>query len=78
MEEHLGKGEKARQEEWTRSIAVGSMSFVDNVKTFLGVRAKGREVIEGDGGYQLRGGSEHYAAHFDPENRDIGLKNSYF
>jgi putative transposase len=78
VEDCLGNGEKPRHEKWTRSIAVGGKSFVNNVKTLLGVRARGKEVIEGDEGYQLREGSEVYDAHFEPENRNIGLENSYF
>ncbi len=51
VEEYLGDGEKARREEWTDSIAVGSRPFVEKVKALLGFRAKGREVIEGGEGY---------------------------
>ena len=54
VEEYLGDGERIRQEEWSSSIAVGSRAFVENVKSLLGFRAKGRDVIEGNEGYQLR------------------------
>jgi hypothetical protein len=77
VEEYLGDGEKTRQEEWTGSIAVGSRSFVENVKALLGYRAKGRDVIRGNEGYQLREGSSSYKALFGAENDDIGLKNTY-
>jgi hypothetical protein len=36
-----------RHEGWTDGIAVGSMPFVEKVKTLLGFRAKGRDVAEG-------------------------------
>ncbi len=78
VEEYLGDGERIRQEEWTSSIAVGSRSFVEHVKALLGFRAKGREVIGGSGGYQLREGSAPYKAFFLAENDDISLKNTYF
>jgi len=42
----LGDGAKERQNEWTGSVAVGSKSFIESVKTSLGFRAKGRDVIE--------------------------------
>ena len=77
VEEYLGEGAKTRQEEWTGSIAVGSRSFVENVKALLGFRAKGRDVIEGSEGYQFREGAAHYKALFEVENDDIGLENIF-
>jgi hypothetical protein len=53
----LNETEKSRDEEWTRSIAVGSQPFVENVKDQLGVKAKGRESNRGDQGVSASGGS---------------------
>ena len=78
IKEYLGNGPKIRQDEWTDSIAVGSRSFIENVKTLLGFRAMGREVKEGGGGFQLREGPASYKALFRPEKRDIGPKNTYY
>ena len=75
--EYLGDGVRIREEEWTRSIAVGSRSFIENVKALLGFRAKGRDVIEGCEGYQLREGAAHYQAPFEAGNDDIGPENTY-
>jgi len=36
------------------NIAVGSKSFVEKVKSLLGFKAKGRDVIEGGERYHLR------------------------
>ncbi len=77
VEEYLGDGEKARHEEWTDSIAVGSKPFVENVKELLGFRAKGRRVIEADEGYQVREGSAPYNALFGAEKEDISSENTY-
>jgi REP-associated tyrosine transposase len=74
----LGDGEKARKEEWTRSLAVGSRPFVEEVKGLLGFRAKGREVIESTEGYQVREGFAPYKALFEAEKEDIGPQNTYF
>lgn len=75
---YLGDGVKSREDEWTGSIAVGSKSFIENVKALLGFRAKGRDVT-GDGeGYQLREEPGLYKAVFEGENGDIGLQNTYF
>jgi putative transposase len=78
VEEYLGDGEKARRDEWTESIAVGSRPFVEKVKALLGFRAKGREVIEGGEGYQVREGPAVYNPLFGAENEDIGPGNTYF
>jgi putative transposase len=77
VNEYLNQTEKTREEEWSRSIAVGSQPFVDNVKDLLGSRAKGREIIKGTMGYQLRDEAEVYQALFEVENSDIGLDNAY-
>jgi hypothetical protein len=73
----LGDGERARREEWTDSIAVGSRPFVEKVKALLGFRAKGREVIEGSEGYQVREEPAPYSALFGAEKDDIGFENIY-
>ena len=69
VEEHLGDGTNGRQDEWTCSIAVGSKSFIENAKARLGFRAKGRNVVEGGKGYQLRESPAHYKALFDVKTR---------
>jgi hypothetical protein len=56
---------------------VGTRSFVETVKEFLGMRAKGWDVVEGGEGYQLREAAAHYKALFGDENEDIGLENAY-
>jgi len=45
IEESLGDGKKGRQGEWTNSIAVGSRAFTERVKSPLGFKAKGRDII---------------------------------
>jgi len=79
VEEYLADGERARLAEWTESVAVGSVPFVEKVKALLGFRAKGREVgvIEGGEGFQLREEPGYYNALFDAENDNIGLKNTF-
>jgi len=77
VEEHLADGAKDRQDQWTGSVAVGSKSFIESVKAILGFRAKGRNVIGSDEGYQLRESRAPYDAIFDAEKEDIGLKNTF-
>ena len=78
VEEYLGNGAEGRQEEWTDSIAVGSKSFIEKVKSLLGFKAKGRDVIEGVEGYHLREEAAPYMALFRAEKDDIGPENAYF
>jgi len=78
VDEYLGNGAGGRQDEWTDSIAVGSKSFIEKVKSLLGFKAKGRDVIEGGEGYNLREEAASYMAHFRAEKDDIGPENAYF
>ena len=78
VEEYLGKGAENRQDEWIASIAVGSESFVEKVKSQLGLKVKGRDVIEGVGGYQLREEATPYMTLFRSEKDDIDPENSFF
>jgi putative transposase len=78
VEEYLGRGEKARQEEWTESIAVGSRLFAEKVKDNLGFRGKGRAIIEASEGYQVREKSFTYNPLFRAEKPNIGPQNTYF
>ena len=78
VDEYLGNGAEGRQDEWTDSIAVGSKSFIEKVKSLLGFKAKGRDVIEGGEGYNLREEAAPYRALFRIEKEDIGPQNAYF
>jgi len=42
----------------------------------LGIKAKGRDLIEGSKGCQLRDEAEGYQALFEVENSDFGIKNA--
>ena len=59
--------------------SLSESAFFEKVKNLLGFRAKGREVIEGFEGYQLRERSAgyDYKAFFGPQKGDIGLENTY-
>ena len=48
------------------------------MKSLLGFKAKGRDVIEGGEGYNLREEAAPYMAHFRAEKDDIGPENAYF
>ena len=59
-------------------IAVGSLSFVEKVKSELGFKAAHREAIEMDGTYALREQREAYGADFAGESEALSSENSRF
>ena len=61
INEYLDKG-NGRDNKWTKSIAVGSKEFVDDVKRELGGLAKGRQARVAGESYRLRELSMHYGA----------------
>src|SRR5499433_1198502 len=64
VEQALGNGCAPRDYRWSESIAVGSLAFVERVKSDLAVKAAHREVLETDGTYALREPSEAYTRNF--------------
>jgi putative transposase len=54
IEEELKKSQLVRQSKWTQSIAVGEKSFVEQIKKRLGIRSKGRKILEEEDDYRLR------------------------
>ncbi|HUT69672.1 MAG TPA: hypothetical protein VMW89_03255 [Desulfatiglandales bacterium] len=78
VEEYLQNGNYRRDDKWTKSIAVGSKGFVENVKSTLGVLAKGRNSKETGESYQLREPLVPYGEHIGVKNEGIGLENVYY
>jgi hypothetical protein len=78
VEESLARGEGRRESRWTESIAVGSKAFVEKIKVDLGIKATGREVIGGDGVYELREHAVSYNGIYVGENRGLRFQNAYF
>lgn len=78
IEEYLVNGVKRRQDIWADSIAVGSKSFVEKVKSLLGFKAKGRAVMKGGDAYHLREDAAPYMAFSSAEKGDIGAENTHY
>lgn len=74
----LDNGDNNRDDKWTKSVAVGSKGFVEEVRLLLGAMAKGRKGLKVAESYQLRDPSAPYRAHFDVKNEDIGVNNTYY
>ena len=61
---------------WSEPMAVGSLTFVDKMKSKLAFKARYREVAEVGGTYSLREQSEAYAGNFAGENDALMLDNT--
>jgi hypothetical protein len=49
-----------KERQWTKGIAVGSKSFVENIKEELGFRAKGRKLVRTADIFELRESNRAY------------------
>ena len=78
VEEALKKQGRGRESRWTESIAVGSEAFARDTKERLGIKAVGRDVMGGDGSFELRESEVSYEANFNPENGDLRQENAFF
>lgn len=68
-----------RESCWTESIAVGSRSYVEEIKTRLGIKAAGRRIEKQQGDIcLLREEPAPYNIGIDLENAALRLGNSYF
>jgi len=67
-----------RDDRWSEAIAVGSLAFVDKVKSELGVKAMHREVAEVSGTYTLREPGEAYAGDFAGKSEVLTPQNTIF
>ena len=78
VEEYLGDGNNRHDKKWTKSIAVGSKSFVERIKTLLGAVTRGRKVREASEAYQFREPLALYDSHFGIKNYYIEPESSYY
>jgi putative transposase len=78
VEEALGVKAALRDDRWSQAIAVGSLAFVEEIKSELGVRAMHREVVQSDGTSALREPSEAYMGKFTGKSDVLRLENTIF
>jgi putative transposase len=78
VEQELENGLASRDDRWSESIAVGTLVFVENVKSELGFKAAHRDVIQGDGSYALRESGEAYGLGFAAESEVLRAENTFF
>ena len=65
-----------RDARWSEAVAVGSLAFVEKVKSELGIKALHREFEQVDGTYALRESGEAYRGQFDSENEALRAENT--
>lgn len=78
VNETLANGNNFRQTQWTESIAVGSKGFIETIKEKLGKLAKGRKILENDGGFHLKENMGTYNTNSDIKKVNTVLKNTSY
>lgn len=73
----LNNGNPFREDQWTETIAVGGMEFINEIRDDLGSRALGRSVVLDGEQHQLREVQQPYMPHFDPEKVHLRPNNAF-
>ena len=76
IEQELMLNLSRRDERWSKSIAVGSESFIDQVKTSLGIKAKDKEIIEYEDSYLIKERHSTYNALFNSKTDPLRVENT--
>lgn len=76
VEKAIKTKEKSREKRWSESVAVGSLSFIQEVKAELGARGFGRDIISSAEGHELREPQVSYHDHFDLKKVHLSHENS--
>jgi putative transposase len=76
VEEALRIKEKGREGRWSERIAVGSLSYVEQVKTELGARGFGRSVFSNAESHELRDLQVSYDGHSASEMGALSHHNT--
>lgn len=82
VEASLRPDKPQRESHWTDSIAVGSKSFIEEVKKSLGLKTKGRSIAGSNDNYQLKENVSNFGNTFLPgpdlSNRSDSDANNTF
>jgi hypothetical protein len=77
-EQGLENGLAVRDHRWSEAIAVGSLEFVENVKSELGSKATHRAVEQIDEAFALREPSEAYNSNLRGKSEPLSSENTVF
>lgn len=75
IDDALSRNQIIRDESWTQSIAIGSRSYIESVKSQFGANAISRKIRELSEGFELREPEPVYNAIFEAKNDDIHTEN---
>ncbi|MGB9906085.1 MAG: transposase [Candidatus Saccharicenans sp.] len=64
ISDYLKSKQFKRESCWTESVAVGGQEFVEKIKKQLGIRGKGRKVVQGSGRFELREPQNFYSGFY--------------
>jgi putative transposase len=78
VEAALSENSMQREECWTQSIATGSRTFVQTIKSQMAGFAFGRKLRKSAEGFELREPSPGYNAFLEFEKSDIEAKNLWY
>ncbi len=78
VEDSINDSGSSREPCWTESIAVGSSQFVEDTKVTLGLKARGRKVVENNDVFELKEPIAPYNAHLHTENDLLSLESMYY
>ena len=76
VEQGLENGLAVCDDHWSESIAVGTLDFIEKIKTELGMKAMHRDFEPAGKAYALREPSEAYAGGFASENEALSSENT--
>lgn len=71
-------GKPLRVPAWSESIAVGSETFIENIKEKLGIKAKARKTVRKKENFMLKEPPCSYRAGFAPHMDPLSLENMYY
>jgi hypothetical protein len=66
---------KIREGRWSENVAVGSLSFVEQVKAGLGAWGLGREIASNEVSHEVREAQGSYSGQFVGEKAVLSQKN---
>jgi putative transposase len=78
VEEALKSEENTRERRWSESIAVGSLSFIEQVKIDLGTMGLGRKITSSETCHELKETPASYRNHFGCDKAHLTRCSSFF
>lgn len=77
VESCLKEGIPLRDDKWSRSVAVGSERFVEELKGTMGTMVLGRKIVPSGKSFHLREAQASYSSLLGDEKNEIAPENGY-